>query len=510
DDVWSRGFGSADISAGIPVNNSTLFAIGSVTKSFTMVLLSILLTEKKLDWTAKVMDILGPEYGFVDDYRTRESTLKDLLSHRTGLDGLEIGVISGYPKSVTREELCKKISFLPAQRAFRDGTTYNNYMYMLLGQVAEKLGGDTWENLMTSRVFRPIGMTSSRILQEPFELFKGDVARPYMMINGQFVLGTQEIYKISPLEASGAILSNGVDMAKYIRFNLNMGKTDNGTQLLDPKLLMESYTDISEYTGQQYRAITRPTFPVSDIHLGYGQGWIVGNYNGYKKVWHSGTVISYKTLAWMFPELRIGILGTSNGPAIDVQQADALTTILYHIIDRLLGFTPWINVTNVCTFPKPWQEEISMGYGPGETERVLQNAQEYTGYYDNNMLTGIKLEKDNESNTRLKFTMGHLKGNLYSTPHQDRFLMEFLSPAELYRPYMDQNNVTMKFNVSFERKNNEVATMQMYFNKVPLNFIKRGHLQPKIDTLSSGKKRLFDVLQWLKYIVLLTLTTDLL
>ncbi|XP_052212187.1 uncharacterized protein LOC127831244 [Dreissena polymorpha] len=106
DDVWARGFGSAGISAGIPVDNSTLFAIGSVTKSFTMVLLGILPSEKKLDWTAKVMDILGSEYGFVDDYRTRESTLKDPLSHRTGLIWAFLAGIS----NVTREQLCKFVN----------------------------------------------------------------------------------------------------------------------------------------------------------------------------------------------------------------------------------------------------------------------------------------------------------------------------------------------------------------------------------------------------------------
>ncbi|KAH3821845.1 hypothetical protein DPMN_123613 [Dreissena polymorpha] len=61
----------------------------------------------RLDWTARVIDILGPEYGFVDEYRTRESTLKDLLSHRTGVDSIDVGILAGYPKTVSREQLCK-------------------------------------------------------------------------------------------------------------------------------------------------------------------------------------------------------------------------------------------------------------------------------------------------------------------------------------------------------------------------------------------------------------------
>ncbi|KAH3843701.1 hypothetical protein DPMN_117230 [Dreissena polymorpha] len=477
-DVWARGFGRADISAGVPVDNSTLFAIGSVTKSFTMVLLGILLTEKKLDWTAKVMEILGPEYGFVDEYRTRESTLKDLLSHRTGLDGHEFGVISGYPETVSREELSKNLKFLPEKKAFRDGFIYNNYMYMLLGHVAEKLGGETWENLITSRVLTPIGMSSSKLLKQPSDVFIYGVAQPYILRDGQFANGTRSIYTIRPMEPSGAILSNGVDMAKYIRFIINMGKTDKGEQLLDTELLKQAFIGIISDTSDNYRTnffLTQPTFPAFEIPLGYGHAFTEAFYNGNRRVDHSGGVFSYITLLWIFPDQHIGIFASTNGPAVNALQMKALTTTFYHVSDILLGYKPWINVTNACTFPGPWRNDTVTEFGAGEISRELRNAKEYTGFYGNNVLSGIHVESDDKSNTSLKFTMGLLNGYLQSTTDHDRFMMEIMSPAEFYAPFMDKNNVTMKFHVTFLRYNNECTLLQLHFN-MPLNFTKQGYI----------------------------------
>ena len=77
----------------------------------------------------------------------------------------------------------------------RDGFLYNNYMYMLLGHVAEILGKDTWENLVMSKIIRPLGMNSTRILKVPEDIMEADIAKPYIYANDTFQNGTQEIYE---------------------------------------------------------------------------------------------------------------------------------------------------------------------------------------------------------------------------------------------------------------------------------------------------------------------------
>jgi len=60
-----------------------------------------------MDWTAKIADIMGPDYGFIDGYRTSQMTLRDLLTHRTGLARLDIGLLQGFPDALSREQFSK-------------------------------------------------------------------------------------------------------------------------------------------------------------------------------------------------------------------------------------------------------------------------------------------------------------------------------------------------------------------------------------------------------------------
>ncbi|WAR28065.1 GIGA6-like protein, partial [Mya arenaria] len=265
-DKWTQGFGTADLKSGRPVDEDTLFNIGSVTKSFTMALLAILLEENKYDsnaWTAKLSDILGTEYGFIDDHRTRETTLRDLLSHRTGLASPDNGFMAGFPPSISRADLCKRMRYLPEQIPFRDSFIYNNYMYMLLGHVAEKLGGDTWENLVTSRIFVPLGMKSTKILKKTSDVLSSEMAHPY-------------IYKdnsLHPVEPAGAILSSAEDMVRYLQFVLNNVNTTTGDKLIDPKLFGEAFSGIFISTNggmledYQYTSLTTTMYYLADLLL---------------------------------------------------------------------------------------------------------------------------------------------------------------------------------------------------------------------------------------------------
>ena len=178
----------------------------------------MLLSEKGLNWSVPVMDILGQGYEFVDVYRSDKLTLRDLLSHRTGLAGLDGALDSGIPKSVSRMEYCKRMKYLPEQRPIRDVFIYNNLMYMMFGHVIEVLGQDTWENLVTKRIFEPLGMNDTTIMTSPADIFISGVAQPYVYLDGKFINGTHGIYDIHPAEPAGAILSTATDMAKWVKF----------------------------------------------------------------------------------------------------------------------------------------------------------------------------------------------------------------------------------------------------------------------------------------------------
>ncbi|XP_045184047.2 D-aminopeptidase-like [Mercenaria mercenaria] len=435
-ETWTRGYGKADLSQGRMVDNTTLFNIGSVTKSFTMVLLGILLTEKGLDWNAKVHDILGPDYEFIDEYRSKEMTLRDMLSHRTGLARLDIGVFSGYPADITREKLSIKMKNLPQQLPFRDAFLYNNYMFMMLGHVAEKLGGDTWEKLVTSKVLRPLEMTSTRILKEPKNVLENGVAKPYIFKDNTFKNATLDIYSLHPCEPAGAILS-----------------------LLDPGLLLDAFTTTTPTVDRAFLDsyfLTHPEFPVSDTPVGYGHAWFTSAYRGYRRIWHSGGLFSYITHVWMFPDVNAGVYASVNGPALNKLPGYAIRTVLYYISDKLLGKEQWLNETTTCEFPQLWRHKTTNSTPP-EPLGKIQNPSEYSGYYGSHYLPGINVSANVGDSSSLLFQTNKFGGILHSTQDKDRFLMDTTSPWEFMTVFLDDNNVTKMINSTFVRNDDGVV-----------------------------------------------------
>ncbi|XP_053375802.1 uncharacterized protein LOC123533279 [Mercenaria mercenaria] len=425
-----------------------------------MVLLGILLTEKGLDWNAKIHDILGPNYEFIDKYRSNETTLRDMLSHRTGLAPFNIGQLAGYPTGLTRELFSKKMKLWPQKRPFRDTFIYNNLMYMMLGHVVEKLGGDTWENLLTSKVFQPIGMNSTRILREPKDVLENGVAKPYIFKDNMFQNGSLEIYRIHLLEPAGAILSTGEDMAKYMRFNLDGGVTDHGKSLIGRKLLLKAFKATIPTVGSSFMKnnfLTLPEVPASDATFGYGHAWFTATYRGYRKVWHSGGLFSYVTLLMMFPDINAGLYASVNGPAINGVSAYALRNILSYITDELIGKEQWLDETNSCPSPL-LSPNTSTTSTPPEPLGSLQNPSEYMGYYASHFLPGLMVSTKSGDDSSLSFQMNRLGGILHSTQDKDRFLMEVTAPWEYMVSYFDDNDEAIMINSTFLRNEEGVVT----------------------------------------------------
>lgn len=159
-------------------------------------------------------------------------------------------------------------------------------------------------------------------------------------------------YDFHPIGSDGGILISANDMAKWMKFNLKMGKTETGRQLLD-KERMEEMHQVTTPINYKYDLI-KPEFPVDDITIGYGHAWLTGEYRGYKKIRHSGGMVSYITRLWLFPDMDVGIFGSVNGPGIPRSALQHLSVSLDYIADHLLGFEPWLNESTACSFPNPW------------------------------------------------------------------------------------------------------------------------------------------------------------
>ncbi|KAL3878901.1 hypothetical protein ACJMK2_031227 [Sinanodonta woodiana] len=459
-ETWVKGFGMADMDTDRLVNEETLFVIGSLTKAFTSALLAVLLSNnnKGISWTSKLSDILGNDFEFIDPVRTSQTTLRDILSHRTGLANT-LGSLCGYPSGLTRKDMTRRLRFLPEIQPFRETFVYNNMMYMLAGHVAEVLGGDTWENLVKTKLFQPIGMHSTTVLTNPSQVSGGNTAKPYMIKEGKLVNGTERLYQIFPEEPAGAIMTNGADMVKWMKFILNKGRTETNLSLVEQNIFKECFQTMNHLDPQFYdHQISKPTFPVEDVRLGYGYGWSTSFYRGYTKFFHGGTLMAYKSLIWLFPDHNIGIFGSANGPATD-ESDRALNSVFYYLSDVLLSEAKWINETIACTFPKPFASPFQRPakIDPDQVNPVKPILDKYVGRYGSVLMPDMEITKNGDT---LMFRCNRIAGILHPTHVENEFKSEVTEPWEVVLSSRYGSNETELTTVVFKMDGQKANSLE--------------------------------------------------
>jgi CubicO group peptidase (beta-lactamase class C family) len=156
--VYARGFGYRDLDKKLPVTPHTLFAIGSSTKAFTSSLIGLLEKDGLLDLDKPVRTYL-PELKFYNDQMDNTITLRDMMCHRTGLPRYDY---AWYIFTNSRDSILKHIQYMEPSAGIREKWQYNNLMFLGQGMVVEKLTGRSWEDNISDKVFKPLGMDESR------------------------------------------------------------------------------------------------------------------------------------------------------------------------------------------------------------------------------------------------------------------------------------------------------------------------------------------------------------
>lgn len=136
--IYARGFGVRTLGRPEKVDENTIFAIASDTKSFTGIVLAMLADEGKIRWDAPVTTYL-PWFRLADDYLTRELTVRDLLTHRSGLARGDLLWTGGMPYS--RQELLRRVRYLKPSWSMRSRYGYSNLMYVAAGKSPPQSSG---------------------------------------------------------------------------------------------------------------------------------------------------------------------------------------------------------------------------------------------------------------------------------------------------------------------------------------------------------------------------------
>jgi CubicO group peptidase (beta-lactamase class C family) len=332
--VVAKGYGVRKLGEPTPVDEFTLFGIGSNTKAFTTAALATLIDEGKLSWDDPVYQRL-PGFVMYDPYVSHEMTIRDLLTHRSGM-GLGEGDLLFWPHSIyTRDEIIYKLRFMKPASSFRSHYAYDNLLYMTAGQIIPAVTGTSWDDYIRQHIFAPLGMTHSTVTNKNFKP-GDDYSSPHSRVDGKLQpLPLEDLDNAGP---AGSINSCAADMAKWVQLQLNRGKfVDRDGHLFAEQRSKEMWTP------QTILPIGNPPPALAGLKANfadYALGWMLRDYHGRKLVGHTGGVAGFVSRVMLVPGENLGVVVLTNA-----EEGGAFDAILYHVLDHYFQVPPtdWIS-----------------------------------------------------------------------------------------------------------------------------------------------------------------------
>ena len=337
--IFARGFGLADLENETPVTPETIFAIGSATKAFTATLVGMLVDEGNMDWddpVTKHIPYFTLDTGSEDE--DSQVTIRDMLSHRTGFTRMGV-LIANLSGTVPRQEVLLAATKAEPWAGLRESFYYNNVMYLAAGVAAGNAAATDWDTLLAERIFEPLGMTSSNA---SFEESQADarLSLGYIWDEDLKVHKHQPMWDADHIGPAGAINSNVLDMAQWVRFQLGHGAFD-GDRLLSETQHRETWTSQIKIGGG----------------IRYGLGWLLREWQEQPVIEHGGNVDGFASQVALLPESNLGFVLLTNVFSTPLQQEsinlvwDALTGELEAESDAI-DYRPYLGkyVANLGAF----------------------------------------------------------------------------------------------------------------------------------------------------------------
>ncbi len=346
--AFSQGFGERELGSSPEVSDRTLFAIGSTTKAMTAAGIGMLVDEGRLGWDDPVIEHL-PGFQLHDPYVTREITVRDLLTHRTGLGNADF---LWYEKETTIDEVLDRIRQAELAYSMRSGFIYQNIMYAAAGEVISRVSGMSWAEFVQSRIFDPLGMTAT--VPTAIELhLQPDVASPHYEIDGE--VRVIENASVDVIGSAGSVWSSVNDMSKWIRLLLNEGRTTDGDALLSTETIAEMFTPQAIVRNGFY-----PTAQLTTPHwTTYGLGWFQSDYRGRAVDFHTGSIDGMVAIVGLIRDEELGVCVLAN-----LDHAELRHALMYRVFD-LFDDGP----------PRDWSAELQQLYGGIRAEAEKRRTQ---------------------------------------------------------------------------------------------------------------------------------------
>lgn len=414
--VFAKGYGVREVGKPASFDTSTVSAIASTTKAMTAAAMGILVDEGKLHWDDPVTKHL-PSFQLYDPYVTREVTIRDLLTHRSGLDGADyLFAIRDLPAS----EIIEKLRLIRPSYSLRSTFIYHNVMYIAAGQVIEAASGIPWAKFVQSRLFEPIGMRNSfavATLVAP----TANAATPHWRY-GRDTIAAIQPDKYRATGPAGDVWSSAADMSKWMLFLLDSARV-GGKRLLKPATFAELFAPQVMVPLDEFY----PTAALTNPHwMSYGLGWFQHDYKGRMLNFHTGSLNGVVAIIGLILDERFGVYVMSNRDHVEVRHA-----LMYKAIDLYLGNAARDWSKDLLALYDAREARADSSRAAGESKRIKGTKpslalSKYAGVYEDDLLGRITVTESGgklrlEAGSTLKADLEHWQYDEFRARNDDRW-----------------------------------------------------------------------------------------
>jgi CubicO group peptidase (beta-lactamase class C family) len=415
--VFAKGYGYRDYEKKLPFTPTTLCQIASNSKLFTAVAAGMLVEQGKLTWDNPVRDAV-PTIQFYNDQLNNNVTLRDMLSHRTGVTRHDL---IWFKSPFTRKQLFEKLKYLEPQQPMRETFLYNNLMFSAVGYIVELKSGKTWEQYVRENIFQPLDMptstyTISDMLKHP------DHGVPYREKRDSFELYMIPYYEDTEgVAPAGAIISNIDELSHWLIALMNDGKY-NGKQVLRPNVLkatMQPAIGLPNALGEAlgYWELLNPD---------YGMGRQTASYRGRLLTFHGGDLPGFHSQVSFLPNDKIGVIVFVIGD----HAAPLYNVVSYNVYERLLGMdqTPWSErrlKIRLANKKAGTEARAKAGSDRVPNTKPSHALADYAAEYENPaygiVKIGLKTDRLDFTFHEFQFPLSHFHYDRFDTPDDEQY-----------------------------------------------------------------------------------------
>ncbi len=287
------------------------------------------------------------------------------------------------------DSLMRRIQYMEPSAGIREKWQYNNFMFMMQGELVQKLTGKSWQDNIREKIFKPLGMDSSDVSLA--EWAKSSNEAFGYGLKKDSIIKKIDHYDIAAMAPAGSINSSVNDMAKWVSLWINGGKL-KGKEIIPASYVNEAMT-VQMATGGGF-----PDKEMPEVYFsGYGFGWFLASYRGHYRVEHGGNIDGFSASTCFYPTDSIGIIVLTN------QNGSAVPSVVRNLVsDRMLG----LKYFDWETYLKNSADSAKAKAKAAEVKKVSENKtigkpshdlKDYEGLYSNPGYGTFELALKNDS-----------------------------------------------------------------------------------------------------------------